>query len=555
MSLAGVLALLGVSQSIVVKADVNNDNNNPQADTGVTTQAGIKEQLYDNSEPELQDKTNLNPAPETKQVQTADQPSVDQDSNDASEQSSGTVANVQWNFKNKSLYVSAGDLNEISSDSNPWGTSNDYLKQNATSITIGDDGTGKTGKVVAGKSATGLFEGFKNVTAINGLSNLDVSNTDDLSNLFSDCTNLTSLDLSAMDIKKTASIDNMLGNDTNIDTLVLSPSTKLTNSGLNVGQHNETNGYMWSVKGLTPKNTSDLIALYNGASTITDTTTWHNYAPFTISVIGEDTNGKVLGSTNFYSPIDSEGKLKPDSSEFYKGLTNINSNGKVILDESGNQLVSRLYSSRITPDIWDAEKDSQGRLFLTLKYFGATSDVNKFFSRFTSNAMTTEDLSGLTYTYYLVYPAKENANSSSGSSSTNREIEGIEERVSTYAEKPEVQLYDDNGSILTDRKLSPNSDWYTDESMQLNKDKYYRVATNQWAKANDVYLYYPSASKVRVNAGTTATLVTDEGETVTDRALQPLSNWYTDKYIYINDVKYYRVATNEFVSANQVAEY
>lgn len=108
---------------------------------------------------------------------------------------------------------------------------------------------------------------------------------------------------------------------------------------------------------------------------------------------------------------------------------------------------------------------------------------------------------------------------------------------------------------MTDRKLASGSNWYTDELMQLNGVKYYRVATNQWVKASDVYLYYRKASKVRVNSDILAKLVTDEGKTVTDRALQESSNWYTDEYTYINDVKYYRVATNEFVSANQVAEY
>jgi len=89
----------------------------------------------------------------------------------------------------------------------------------------------------------------------------------------------------------------------------------------------------------------------------------------------------------------------------------------------------------------------------------------------------------------------------------------------------------------------------------LNGDKYYRVATNQWAKADDVYIYHGHAANVLVNADSIASLVTASGKPVTDRALQANSGWYTDRYIYINNDKYYRVATNEFVSADKVQEY
>ena len=141
------------------------------------------------------------------------------------------------------------------------------------------------------------------------------------------------------------------------------------------------------------------------------------------------------------------------------------------------------------------------------------------------------------------------------SSAPSREVEGIEEKIGTYLDAPDVQLYDDSGSELTDRKLTPDSDWSTDESMSLDGVKYYRVATNQWVKASDVYPYYLDSTDVRVNKGNLAKLVTPEGKLVTDRELQADSDWYTDRYIYINNAKYYRVATNEFVSAGDVEEY
>ena len=168
-------------------------------------------------------------------------------------------------------------------------------------------------------------------------------------------------------------------------------------------------------------------------------------------------------------------------------------------------------------------------------------------------------MSGYKYVTTLIYkPEPGDApviQNNGGSSEANRTVEGIEGTLGTYNDRPEVQLYDDEGSQLTDRKLAISSDWFTDETMTLNNDKYYRVATNQWAKADDVYIYYNHDSNVLVNTGSVADLVTADGKNVTDRALQANSGWYTDRYIYINNSKYYRVATNEFVSADKVREY
>lgn len=203
---------------------------------------------------------------------------------------------------------------------------------------------------------------------------------------------------------------------------------------------------------------------------------------------------------------------------------------------------------------------------------GSTEDSQAFIKGFVSGMVpgSTEDLesmSGTKFVITLVYSPEpgdapvinNNGNSSSSSSSNsseeNRTIEGIEETLGTYNDRSEVQLYDDEGSQLTDRKLAPSSDWFTDETMTLNNDKYYRVATNEWAKADDVYIYYNHDSDVLVNTGSVASLVTADGKNVTDRALQANSRWYTDRYIYINNDKYYRVATNEFVSADKVQEY
>jgi len=235
---------------------------------------------------------------------------------------------------------------------------------------------------------------------------------------------------------------------------------------------------------------------------------------------------------SYYDVLDTAGKttqvpLTKEALDGYKA-------DGVSYSDTGKSIVTAIIQDLVTKGITDKNAGQVENIHLVYK-----ADTN---SRSGGNSGNSES------------HVSSNSSNSSGST-VDREVEGIEERISTYHDSSDVKLYDDNGSELIDRKLAPNSDWFTDESMTLNGVKYYRVATNQWAKAKDVYLYYDNVNNVRVNEGSTAGLVKDNGKDVTDRALQAGSSWYTDRYIYINNVKYYRVATNEFVSSNNVQEY
>lgn len=655
LSIAGGLALFGVSQVNVVKADnVNNqlanvqgkaqDTVDPSAekDQEYVSQSAIPDAEQTNTIDEQENKV-FYAVPEQPKLNVSDVPSdqageqvkTDQgvsanadniESNKSlggttledntgdpdneritgqeSEPTSGEVVGVKWNVSQEpdglTLTIEPGEMEEIANDSDPWGSAGDYLRENVKQISIDASGldVGNYTLLTAGRSISGLFQNFINVESISNLKMFSFQNTEDLSNLFKGCsslksidtndlnlvnvtnfssmfegdTSLESLDLSFMKNKKNDNVENMFKEDDNLRDLILSSNTKLDGAGLINRKVNESIGQKgWTLVSQgsddlqlgTFKSTDDLISLYDGGADENEGTTfeWYSYPPVLIRVVAIDTNGKVLKTLTYYGQVG----LKADISSFQKDVNDLNENGTIITDD----LRSRVYmndkdgKSILTDDMPNVKVDDNNTLFIPLTDETLTAINADMANAFKiDGTIVSKEYSGDENIMYFLYPAKEvpsngtdNSSTNNSSSKINREIEGIEEKISTYAEQPDVQLYDDNGSILTDRKLAPNSDWFTDESMQLNKDKYYRVATNQWAKANDVYLYYPSASKVRVNAGTTATLVTDEGKTVTDRALQPLSNWYTDKYIYINDVKYYRVATNEFVSANQVVEY
>ncbi|WP_125713606.1 MBG domain-containing protein [Companilactobacillus kedongensis] len=118
-----------------------------------------------------------------------------------------------------------------------------------------------------------------------------------------------------------------------------------------------------------------------------------------------------------------------------------------------------------------------------------------------------------------------------------------------------VKLYDKDGKLITNRQLGINTDWRSDEEYTLNDILYYRVSTNEFVKASDVYVYfYQGPTLIRVYNNETGTLINYEGTTVS-RSLAPSTEWRTDRIAVINGKNYYRVSTNEFVPVEKVYEY
>ncbi|WP_338233168.1 SLAP domain-containing protein [Companilactobacillus muriivasis] len=619
LSLMGGLALLSFSQGNVVKADSTATGTPvSQATAEVVTQGQeVKKDTSDTVQPSTPPETPTVPdkeTPEPTEERSADNSDTPEQSTTGDEgskqpepqtpvENDKSVLGTNWSISaDGNLKIENGTLNEMTDGVSPW---TDAQKQSVNKITFGD-------QVTAGKSVAGLFQNFSNVTEFNNTNGFKTGATNDMSNLFSGCSSLTDIDLSGLDFSNATNLKNMfygdkslsslelpekfsnnvsdkstlnftgmfsgdsklesldltpldmsgttntndlLSGDSNLVMLTLSGKDKLTD--LNVGARNNRNiskgytGWITSDDGMTSTSTgistNRLVDMYDGKEANTGSVVWANHIPYIISVYEEDTNKKLLNSFVFYLPV---GDSTFSSAYFEKKFDELSESKKLITSDDDSLKGSYLESSNLS-----------GKVPLTRVIVAQFPNYEKDIVE--SEVKNTVDYiqkniydmnsDGSWGDFYFVYPSVPETHTSS--SAPDREVQGIEERVGTFYDKPDVQLYDDSGSELTDRKLVPNSDWFTDESMSLGGVKYYRVATNEWTKAKDVYLYYPDSTDVLVNRGNVATLVTAEGKTVTDRALQANSGWYTDRYIYVNNAKYYRVATNEFVSADDVEEY
>lgn len=115
-----------------------------------------------------------------------------------------------------------------------------------------------------------------------------------------------------------------------------------------------------------------------------------------------------------------------------------------------------------------------------------------------------------------------------------------------------VSLYSDTGAKLDARSLGADSSWATDKKLTLNGDTYYRVSTSEWVKGSDVYSYTSNPTTVVTKDGSISHLYDATGKVSPSRSVSANSAWYSDRTTMINGQKYYRVSTNEWLSANDV---
>ncbi|MQS90200.1 SLAP domain-containing protein [Companilactobacillus mishanensis] len=122
--------------------------------------------------------------------------------------------------------------------------------------------------------------------------------------------------------------------------------------------------------------------------------------------------------------------------------------------------------------------------------------------------------------------------------------------IATFPNGGVVPLYNGEGTQST-RSLGADSAWQSDQTKTINGEKYYRVSTDEWVKASQVYEYSGQSRSITTNSGAVKALYATDG-TRSNRSLAPSSAWFTDKLANINGTQMYRVSTNEWVAASDV---
>lgn len=107
-------------------------------------------------------------------------------------------------------------------------------------------------------------------------------------------------------------------------------------------------------------------------------------------------------------------------------------------------------------------------------------------------------------------------------------------------------LINSERELVKNRALANGTDWQTDRVAILNGKKYYRVATNEFIKTDDVFEYVPVTGRIEADIQTP---LYDENGVDTGKTIAQGSVYLTDRTVKIQDQTYYRIGTNEYVTA------
>ena len=134
-----------------------------------------------------------------------------------------------------------------------------------TAITLAGGGTG----FIQAESCYRLFNGFKKVSSIDGLDILDTANVTDMSYMFSDCSGLTSLDLTPLETAKVTNMRNMFNSCSGLTSLDLTP---LNTANVTDMSYMFSNCYRLTSLDLTPldtANATDMSYMFSSCSGLT----------------------------------------------------------------------------------------------------------------------------------------------------------------------------------------------------------------------------------------------------------------------------------------------
>ncbi|MFC6176332.1 BspA family leucine-rich repeat surface protein [Companilactobacillus huachuanensis] len=420
-----------------------------------------------------------------------------------------------------------------------------------------------------------MFKDFKNISSVSGMfqkskiKNLDVSDWDmsnikDASMMFAESSietlnvsgwnlenannlvwmfakmpKLTSINVSNWHLPNDVSMDAMFSGDTSLKQLDLSTwhnigssfESGLNNTGITQLKVSADTELANSYFGTTEDEEGDIIVDEEGVPV---------YSGYLIKVGASDTeliaakdftNG-AQGTYNYVDPSEITAKATIESNR-------------------GDQIIDVAVSGDLTQE-FDV---------IVPTISGATTDKEKVKGKLVA---TTDEAGNTVYTVlindpkgagYVTYTGGDSGNAGGGSNSSNKpEVTNAKRLVSVHADKGEAKLYQLNTEQVNGRALASGSDWYSDQQMVKNGETYYRVATNEWVKASDAYVYESHSGVVVTGSDNYQTLTNSRGKIVSDRALAANSAWRIDRLAYINGDQYYRVATNEFVPIDSVSK-
>lgn len=276
------------------------------------------------------------------------------------------------------------------------------------------------------------------------------------------------------------------------------------------------------------------------------------YKPVQLNITEQDSDGKNIKPTNIAIPVNDPtfgGKSIDDL------LKNVSSDRELLPDLSYVEIIDPASSDepKPTPLTSDILKEIEAAGYPNntksiAKYLLESTVTDEGLPDFLSNNTFVINA--------VYAPNKSNNSGGGDSSTPqpDRETRRVDQTISVHPDESSAQIYDDNGILLSDDALLSLSDWHNDEVMTLDGETYYRVATNKWIKTNTAYVYNYKLNDVRVYRDITSDVVDSRGNVIPTE-LAPTTEWKADRLVTLDNGTYYRIATDKFVSAANAYTY
>lgn len=224
----------------------------------------------------------------------------------------------------KDSYTPTGTVTEQwNADVDNSGSIKAYVE--GTKLTIAGNGAGK---IMANADSRNAFTNFSAATSISGLNLLDTSNVTDMSSMFSDCTALTSLNLSGWDTSKVTYMSRMFYN--------CNALTSMDVSSFNTTNITDIDYMFYYCKALTSLDLSgwdtskvtNMMQMFRGCTALTslDVSGWDTskvtnmsnifYSCIRLQFVTLGTKFKFIG-TNGYLPVPSSTYITGATGKWY----------------------------------------------------------------------------------------------------------------------------------------------------------------------------------------------------------------------------------------------
>lgn len=136
--------------------------------------------------------------------------------------------------------------------------------------------------------------------------------------------------------------------------------------------------------------------------------------------------------------------------------------------------------------------------------------------------------------------------------------------VITIGNRPFLTLYafsNDRFSLIRNRALAPKTAWFYDQTVSRNGEIYYRVATNEWIKYDEIEDFsghhnrkHLEKKTITLRVGPVLPAPVFDGKfNDTGKTLAIGSEWIAfEKPVYFGDDAYYQIGKDEFVAGERV---